>query len=313
MELVWEQAPALRKPLAHVPFLEARVVAIWQRLADNLAEFADQRSGATLIQGIAFRQPDRYPFPRLTVPHRGLQLGLWIPLVEGVFHGKRWRNFGRRIARFCGVPRFPQRLFDRGRRDAEIGQELFVRAVVAVVGLAAGQGEKLLHQRKVEAQQKGAMEKQGAALATLGVAGEFFVFQRQIGDSLHLHFSPQQISECLPVTLHDVAVGRRNRLHFRAVIEADDQRIVQAIWPLQDCAAAAATAINADILVTADIQMHLSGRLIGVTQDDKIMKRFPKPQDLVGRIFVARIEQGLVAGEICGWTWKCIVEVFQMA
>ena len=71
-------------------------------------------------------------------------------------------------------------------------------AALAVVWFAGWQAERLAYQRKVESQQNGAVEKQGVALPSLGVAGEFDTINGQIGVPLNLNRLAKRIENPVP-------------------------------------------------------------------------------------------------------------------
>ena len=55
----------------------------------------------------------------------------------------------------------------------KIHEKLTVSAALTIPGLLRGQREQFTHERKIEVQQEGPVKQDGAALASLGVAGEF--------------------------------------------------------------------------------------------------------------------------------------------
>ena len=77
--------------------------------------------------------------------------------------------------------------------------------------------ERLAINRKVETQQNGAVEKQGVAPPSLGVAGEFDTINGQIGVPLDLNSLAKRLAKRVPVSRHHMAIGRGNVSGFLVV------------------------------------------------------------------------------------------------
>ena len=78
-----------------------------------------------------------------------------------------------------------QCVFDLLGRDRHIGQEVGVRALLAILRLAAGQRQQLRDEPQIELEQEAAVKEQGAALAALGVAGKLQRAAGEIGEALN--------------------------------------------------------------------------------------------------------------------------------
>src|SRR2546425_757033 len=87
------------------------------------------------------------------------------------------RNVGEQLS---GSPTFDQGLLNHAGRDFEVHQEVGMGAAQTVVGLFRGQRQCLFHQRNVQVQQEGPMEKQEVLFAPLSVPGEFAAANGQV-------------------------------------------------------------------------------------------------------------------------------------
>ena len=65
--------------------------------------------------------------------------------------------------------------------DVEVGQKIGVLSALAVIGLLGRHPQQVADQREVEIQQERSVKEQEVFAAALGVAGEFFPANRQIG------------------------------------------------------------------------------------------------------------------------------------
>ena len=73
---------------------------------------------------------------------------------------------------------------------------------------------------------------------------------------------------------------------------------------MQDRAASRATAEDWDCIEVAEFVMDLRGNFIGVTKNDKMLRRFPNPQHLKRLTLFAQFQKRLVAREVFFGGWK---------
>jgi len=63
-------------------------------------------------------------------------------------------------------------LFKGGGVDGDVGEEIAMGAVMTVIGLARGHGEKLFDAPDVKMEEESAVKNEGVAEAALGVPGK---------------------------------------------------------------------------------------------------------------------------------------------
>ena len=159
------------------------------------------------------------------------------------------------------------------------------------------------------------MEQDRLTLSPLGVAREFAVADDEVGMAAH-HECGVRSAECgvqsfqrTAIPLHNESIRPRHRSQRRLGIDPQDERVVQATWPLEHRSTAAAAAQNRDFPFPTGRNVDLAFHPIRVTDHDEVLLRFPETQHFRAVACVAPVEQRLVTGEVFFGRRKCQVEV----
>lgn len=179
------------------------------------------------------------------------------------------------------------------------------------------------------------MKEQRPSFATLGVAGEFPAIEREVGVALNSNATsqfvilvgaknlflswerasardgagrtwkgvPTRIQERrnrFGVALHDVLVRCREVRQRSRLWNFQHERVIQTAGSLNHRPTAAATSKDGHAASFTLGEVHFRVDFVGIADDDKVISRFPKPEDFVASVRVARVEQRLVAGEVLG-------------
>ena len=209
---------------------------------------------------------------------------------------------GGGCGRSGGVPGLLEGLDEGGAVHLDIAEEVAVRAVAAVFGLLGGFLEGLGDEVEVEVDEKGAVEENGAFFAALGVAGEFYGVDGEVGVPLDGELARNDGCEGGVDLLHDEDVGCGDGVEFVAGFDGENQGIVQAAGALEDGAAAGGASEDGNPEFAAAVLMDFVGQLFAEAQYDSILGRFPKGEEagMVGVVF-AEVEEGFFGGEkFCG-------------
>src|SRR5262245_60819116 len=148
----------------------------------------------------------------------------------------------------------------------EVGQELLMGSLLAILRLFGRRQKQLLHQGQIQIEQEGAVEKKKVTLAPLSVAGEFELIERQIGGTFDTYRLAEQRSNGSRVALHHEAICFSDT--FKLVLDFKNQRIVQATRSLQHGATAAASSQDGNLMRLARCQVRFHGRPVGITNHD---------------------------------------------
>ena len=170
--------------------------------------------------------------------------------------------------------------------------------MISVDGLVRGHEQGSLDERQIEIQKERSVKKQEAAFPALGIAGEFVVSECEVRVSSDVNRFFQKFSQRSRMGLHDEAIGQRDARGRAAFIDAEDQRIIQATWALQNRSATAAPAVNGNVQRFARCLVDFGADLVRVADDYKMPRWFPEAQDFLIETFLAQVKQGFVTGQI---------------
>lgn len=145
------------------------------------------------------------------------------------------------------------------------------------------------------------MEEDGALFAALGVAGEFYCVDGEVGEALDGEFAWNDGCEGGVDLLHDEHVGGGDGAEFFAGSDGEYQGIVQAAGALEDGAAAGGASQDRNAEFAATLLVNFIGQLFAETKDDRMLRRFPEGEEagVVGMVF-AMVEEGFLGGEEFG-------------
>ncbi len=115
--------------------------------------------------------------------------------------------FGKLIQGDGGVPDLFHCVFDGGRRQMEVCEEILVGAVAAVRRLLGRHTQSLFDEGEVEVEEERAVEEQEQASAALRVARELGSLEGQVGVTLDEDFATEQWVQGIAVAVHDERVG----------------------------------------------------------------------------------------------------------
>jgi hypothetical protein len=125
--------------------------------------------------------------------------------------------------------------------------------------------------------------------------------------SFHGHFLSQQFLKGPAVLLHDEPVRAGYSRERAFVVGPQRESVIQATRTLHDCPTAGTSTQNWHSAVAACGLVDLNSHGIAVAHYDKFGRRFPKPKCFRSRL-LANIQQCLIAGQVCGRTFKGAVE-----
>lgn len=149
------------------------------------------------------------------------------------------------------------------------------------------------------------MKQEELPFAPLGIPGEFQVPDGQIGVALDVDFGLHQWFQRRLLPPKDEVVRPRNALQGAIFVHPQNDRVIQASLALNHRTATAAASEDLYPGGLAGFQIHFQRGLIGITHHHKRGARLPKPQYFVLPTFFAKVNQGLVAGQIVGGSRQC--------
>src|SRR5207249_10639961 len=97
---------------------------------------------------------------------------------------------------------------------------------------------------------------------------------------------------------HDEAIGGGDAMQWLPFGDSQNERVIQAARTLEHGPTTTAPPQHRDFFHSANFPIDLLRHSIPVTEHDKITVRLPKPENLIGAVDFAEIEQRLVAREV---------------
>jgi len=157
------------------------------------------------------------------------------------------------------------------------------------------------------------VEEQEQATAALRVARELGSLERQVGVTLDEDLATEQRVQGIAVAVHNERVGFGDVREGRIALDFQEQRVVEAARPLQDCPAATAAAQHRDAEALAGIEIHFGAGLVRIAEYGEVLARLPEAKDFIGESLFAPVEERLVAREILLRSLQGSVQVFHGA
>src|SRR6266403_631875 len=119
---------------------------------------------------------------------------------------------------------------------------------------------------------------------------------------LHVDGRLQQLAKRHLMAFEDETVRRRDALEQVRLVDAKNQRVIEATWTLQNGAPARTPTQHRDPVVLAERKINFRRDSIRVTHHDKILHRLPNPQDLAcGSILLRELQQRLLTRQVLRW------------
>ncbi len=142
------------------------------------------------------------------------------------------------------------------------------------------------------------MEDQESFFSPLSIARKLEAAQGEIALALQSNGRLENGSKRFDVTFKNELVGSWDAMEGAGDIGAQDERIIEGTRTLEDRSASRAATKNWNRILLAERQIDFGAGAVGVAEDDKILRRFPKAEKFAAETVFAEIEQGFVAGEI---------------
>src|SRR5262245_49751836 len=173
-------------------------------------------------------------------------------------------------------------------------------ALAAVSWLTRRHLQSFRHQAEVQVKQKAAVKEQRVPLSPLSIAADLEALNGEIGVALQFDRDIQHSLKRVPISTQNKPICGMNACQRSRLLEAQDQRVIEAAGALKHCAAAGTPAQDRDALFFAVLDVYLCGNSVGVTNDNKVLCGLPKPEDFGARTLIDQVQQRLITSQILG-------------